>query len=396
MRERQPRGSTAWFIVVIGILALALLPPGIGDEEETQLYLMITGTAEEEEPITEVYENEYFKVSAYLLDEHDFPQFQANVIITFNDNSYQTTEDDIEVLLVAPLVTSNTVLNISASKEECIGANASLTVLNHLRLILTPETFTVEAGHHFSIVVTDETGAPVSGVIVGIQNEKGDDAVDTTNSDGRAWLMAPEDRREIIILAQKDGYLDGTRMLRVNIPQGIIERVLHHPFTPIVIAVVLLVSIVGIVYMRQRRASPLSPMDFKEEQRFPPTRTPGTITSKTLSAPDMAPKRSTATNVDLGGKPKVEEIRISRPGKEKNIVPVDQTNPSSVPLKKKPIKGARCDWFEGTEDFRYQIDKMTGKIDETKTDKWFEGTSDIRKKIDKALKQKDREKTKRK
>ena len=380
----------------MSILALLLLPQGISDEEEAQLYLMITDTAEEEAPISEVYENEYFMVSAYLLDDQGFPQFQANVMISFNDHIYETTEDDIEVLLVAPPVSSDAVLNISASKEGCVGANASLTVLHRLLLILTPETFTVEGGHHFSIVVTDETGAPVSGVIVGIQNDKGEDSVDTTNTDGRAWLVAPEDRREIIILAQKEGYLDGSRMLRVNIPLGIIERVLHHPFTPIVIAMVLLVAVLGIVYIRQRRTSPLSPQNFKDEAPFPPTRKPGTITSKSLSTPVMTTKQSTATNVDLGGKPKVEEIRISRPGKEKNIFPVGQTNPSSMPLKKKPIKGARCDWFEGTEDFRYQIDKMTGKIDETKTDKWFEGTSDIRKKIVEALKQKDKDKTKRK
>jgi hypothetical protein len=398
MRRRQPLGSKIGLAVVITLFALVLflLPQTIGEEDEAHLYLVVTDTAEE--PVTELYEYDCFKVSAYLFDEYDLPMYQTDVTITFNNKTYKTTEDNIEVMLVAPSVTENTLLNISASKEGCIGATASLLILNQLRLVLTPESFTVEAGNQFSVVVTDETGTPVSDVTVGIQNDKANNAVDTTNRDGRAWLTAPEDREEIVLLAQKSGYLDDTRILRVNIPQSVLQRVLQHPYTPILIAVVLLVSAVGIVYLKQRRTSSIISRSMEKENYTVRKRTPGTITSKPTSASGMTPKKppATATNVDLQGKPKVEEIRISRPRKEKNIVPVDQTSETSIHQKKKLPKAARCEWFEGTEDFRYQIDRMTGKLDETKKDKWFEGTSDIRKKIDEALKQKDREKTKRK
>jgi hypothetical protein len=398
MRRRQPLGSKIGLAVVITLFALVLflLPQIIGEGDEAQLYLVVTDTVEE--PVTELYEYDCFKVSAYLFDEYDLPIYQTDVTITFNNKTYKTTEDDIEVMIVAPSVTEDTLLNISASKEGCIGATASLLILNQLRLVLTPESFTIEAGNQFSVVVTDETGAPVSNVSVGIQNDKGENAVDTTNRDGRAWLTAPDDREEIVLLAQKSGYLDGTGVLRVNIPQSVLQRVLQHPSTPILIAVVLLVSAVVIVYLKQRRTSSIIPRSTEKEEHPGPKRTPGTIRSKPVSTPGMTPIKpsTTATNVDLQGKPKVEEIRISRPRKEKNVVPVDQKSETSIHQKKKAPKAARCEWFEGTEDFRYQIDRMTGKLDETKTDKWFEGTSDIRKKIDEALKQKDREKTKRK
>ena len=37
---------------------------------------------------------------------------------------------------------------------------------------------------------------------------------------------------------------------------------------------------------------------------------------------------------------------------------------------------------------RYEIDKLTGEIDEEGVDKWFEGVDDIKKKIDEKMKKK--------
>ena len=50
------------------------------------------------------------------------------------------------------------------------------------------------------------------------------------------------------------------------------------------------------------------------------------------------------------------------------------------------------DWFEGTDDIRYEIDKLTGKIDEKHMDKWFEGVDDLKKKIDEKVKKRDKNK----
>ncbi len=48
------------------------------------------------------------------------------------------------------------------------------------------------------------------------------------------------------------------------------------------------------------------------------------------------------------------------------------------------------DWFKGTDDIRYEIDKLTGKIDENSIDKWFEGYDDIKDKINERIKKKDK------
>ena len=41
---------------------------------------------------------------------------------------------------------------------------------------------------------------------------------------------------------------------------------------------------------------------------------------------------------------------------------------------------------------RYEIDKLTGEVDEEGLDKWFEGVSDLKVKIDEKIKKKDKKK----
>ena len=90
---------------------------------------------------------------------------------------------------------------------------------------------------------------------------------------------------------------------------------------------------------------------------------------------------------------KVEEIRITRPYKDKEVVPVvSKENETEKIIKKKEMQKRDYDWFEGTDDIRYEIDKLTGKIDEEGLDKWFEGVDHHKDKIKEKVKKKDKKK----
>ena len=90
---------------------------------------------------------------------------------------------------------------------------------------------------------------------------------------------------------------------------------------------------------------------------------------------------------------KVEEIRISRSRKDREVSSVSDKEKGNT-ISRRNGKKTSHGWFEGTDDIRYEIDKMTGEIDEEGKDKWFEGTDNIRAKIDEKLKKKDKKKEK--
>ena len=90
---------------------------------------------------------------------------------------------------------------------------------------------------------------------------------------------------------------------------------------------------------------------------------------------------------------KVEEIRISKPRKEKEVVPVEsQEDETEKVINRKKTQKRDYDWFEGTDDIRYEIDKLTGEIDEEGVDKWYEGAGTLKEKIDEKMKKKDKKK----
>jgi hypothetical protein len=86
---------------------------------------------------------------------------------------------------------------------------------------------------------------------------------------------------------------------------------------------------------------------------------------------------------------KVEEIRISRPQKAKNTVEVKSEEDAANEASDKKSRDLKdSDWYKGADEIKYEIDKITGEIDEEGMDKWFEGVDGIKKKIDKRIKKK--------
>jgi len=389
--------------VVIKLTLLILLFSNISGSnlvtaQEDGLTLDVTN--ESYEQIGEIEEGEHFLVSAYILDEYNQPIYQIGVVIEFNEKIYQITIEDenFEIAIEAPQVYEDTMFTVKASKTGLMSNNVTITVLNKPQLIITPDAYTVEANKQFSVVITDENGKSVAGVTVGIQSCTGKDNVDVTNENGRAWLIAPEGHNEIILIAQKEGCIDGKPiLLGVNTNPSFIELIVENPYAPIFIAVVLLILAILFVNFKQKKDNvKISEEIFKEK----PLRKYTTNRKNVLMPPSKVIRKTvnqlkSKEDVQIEPKkgPKIEEIRINRSNKDKKIVSISH----EIEKKRKtsPRKTTRkhdYDWFEGTHNIRYEIDKITGMIDEERADKWFEGMDDIRTKIDEKVKKRDKEK----
>ena len=395
----QTRGNHIIILLTLLILLFSnIFSPNLVTAQEEGLILDVTN--ESYEQIGEIEEGKYFLVSAYILDEDNQPIYQTGVEIEFNGKTYQITIEDenFEITIEATQVPEDTMFTVKASKTGFMSDNVNITVLNKPQLIITPDSYTVEEKKQFSVVVTDENGKSVAGVIVGIQSCTGEDYIDITNDNGRAWLITPEGHNEIILIAQKEGYIDGKPiLLGVNTNPGFIELIVEHPYAPIFIAIVLLILAILFVNFRQKRAIAKIPEEIFKEQPSKKYTTSGKNglmpPHKVIRKPVNHHKSKGNVRIEPKRGPKIEEIRINRASKDKKIVSISRE--SEEKRKTSPRKTTRkheYDWFEGTHNIRYEIDKITGNIDEEGVDKWFEGMDDIRAKIDEKVKKRDKEK----
>jgi len=264
------------------------------------------------------------------------------------------------------------------------------------KLSITVDKYTVEPNEPITVTVKDEDGAFVSGVTVGIQNVGG--GTETTNSNGVAWIIAPSDRSEITIIAQKEGYQEGKTTVKIFASPGFIETFLQNQYTPIVVAVIAVVLAILIVNFRQKRRNKIISKETTKEQPTKNCSAHGVIVSVSSDGKKVSQRIDQGVpteeiHMDSKSGPKVEEIRISRPRKDKELVSVktEEEDAEKSPARKAKRKH-EYDWFEGEDDVRYKIDKITGEIDEEGVDKWFEGIDDIRSKIDDKIKKKDKKK----
>lgn len=383
-------------IFVILFLNILIIAPG-SVAQGNQLHLYITD--DEEYPIDEIYEEEYFIISVYAFNESDIPEWKIDVDIEFNDIHY-TIEETGEITIKAPKIDQDTSFVILASKEGYNSTNGTITILNNeskdelLKLIIEPEQYTVDAGNQFSVLVKDEDGNTMPGAEVAIQSF-GD--IRITDDDGRAWLTAPEDEDSIKIIAQKDGYVQGDINIMVNILSPWWITLINSPYFPIIIAVIFLLFAIVFVSYRQKksvydRASKISQEKIlaKYDSDVKTTSSPPSESKEKL---DDQSSLKDAVRTQPQQDAKVEEIRISRPRKDKEVVPVEsEEDETEKVINRKKIQKRDYDWFEGTDDIRYEIDKLTGEIDEEGVDKWYEGADTLKEKIDEKMKKKDKKK----
>jgi len=264
------------------------------------------------------------------------------------------------------------------------------------QLSITVDKYNAKPNELITVTVKDEDGSLVSGATVAIQNVGG--TTETTNSEGHAWLNVPSDRSQITIIAQKEEYLEGKTTVKIDVSPGFIESLFQNQYTPIVIAIIAVVSAILIVNFRQRRHNKTMVSETPKQQPTKDYSVHGVVVSVSSDGkkPDRKIDQGVPTeeiHMDSKSGPKIEEIRISRPRKDKEVVSVkteEETN-EKISIHKAKQK-SEYDWFEGEDDVRDKIDKITGKIDEDGADRWFEGIDDMRSKIDQKIKKKDKKK----
>ena len=61
-----------------------------------------------------------------------------------------------------------------------------------------------------------------------------------TDENGRARILAPNNRNEIILLAQKKGYTNATEKVWINVNPDIIDKILKNPYTIIIFSLIIL------------------------------------------------------------------------------------------------------------------------------------------------------------
>ncbi|MCK5635773.1 MAG: hypothetical protein KAH91_00010 [Thermoplasmatales archaeon] len=385
------RSSVRVKSIYILLSLLLLLFSNITLAEESQLDIIITDINDEE--ISEIYENEHFIVSVVDKSQEGTP-YLINVTIEFNGLPY-TIDDSAEITLQAPEVDTNRAFVIYATKEGYNSSNKSIEILNTIpkKLDISTDYDVVDGGDLFSVFVKDEEGNPVIEALVGIENiweERSE-----TDDDGRAWLTAPEDEDTITILAQKDGYDQDEITIRVNIEKPWWIIFIYSPYFPIILAVIFLLIVIIFVNNRQKksvfkRASEISKEKTMNRYDMNKKDTPAEENKENLDNPSTI---KDTVRIKPDRDPKVEEIRISRPRKKKEIIAVEpEEDETEKVIKKKNLQRRDYDWFEGTEDIRYKIDKLTGEVDEDGIDKWYEGVDSLKDKIDEKVKKKDKKK----
>ena len=376
-----------YFKILIFITLFIFLNTNVAICEK--LEISITDLSGEE--ISEIYEKQHFKVSVLDLDQPGTP-YVLNVTIIFNELPYLIVDESAEVTLQAPQVDSDRIYQIYALKEGYESSNKTIFILNNISknlVIITDDV--VDAGRIFSVYIKNENGDPVPNVLVGIENNW--EERDETDSDGRAWLTAPDDQEEITILAQKEKYTQVKHKIRVNIEEHWLTTFLNSPTFPIIIALFILMVVIIYVNQRQKKSIFEKTINIAEKKSIRKNIGENNITSyenkEEIINYKSGPKDMVRAQTQSDSK--IEEIRITKPKKEKEIVPVKtEKDETEKIISKNKIKKSEYDWFEGTDYIRYEIDKLTGKIDEEGKDKWFEGIEKIREKIDEKVKSKDK------
>ncbi|MEF8849105.1 MAG: hypothetical protein V5A68_08260 [Candidatus Thermoplasmatota archaeon] len=359
-------GMTIVFILVLVLfLNLALLSASA--EKNMEIFI---------EPQEKIYEGEEYTISVY---DNKTNQFLTDVLIEIEyetGNFYRITEEKGgEITLTAPQIQEDREFYIKANKTGYKETETSLNISNKIALsIYLPDGETVDANKYFTVKVTEESinGKPVPNATVAIQGWGTGENTKKTDNNGRAFLKAPENREEITIKAMKEpGFKTAQITAKINIPTPWWESMIASPYFPIIISGIILLSAIIIVNITKK-----SPLDkIKQETNE---------IKREADKKDDGPHGSVITPKKKGAK--VEEIRISRPKKEKKVVDLDNEKEETISLRKHK-KASKNEWFHGTSEDKFELGKITGEIDEDQKDKWFEGINEIRDKIDNKLKE---------
>ncbi|RLF58669.1 MAG: hypothetical protein DRN27_04780 [Thermoplasmata archaeon] len=316
-----------------------------------------------------------FTVSVYDPNIMVGTPYLSDVNILFDDIFYKITpqHENGEIIIKAPKVLVNKTYLIEAFTINKSG-NITITVIpsqNHQinELVITPDSYTIDALKKFSVLVTDKNGQAIENATVIIQDSNDLANTAKTNENGRVFLIAPN-KDTITINAKKNGYNGTTEILRVRIQKDTLNGILTHPYTPIIGSMIVLISI--IIYVTYSNKFTQKKIHIQNFNKIKPKK------QKKKKQDQLVPKT-------LMKKKKIEQIKknvVADSGivtsiKNEVIIQGDDSR-----NKKESFK-----WFEPTNDL--QKDK---KQNQKKKEKYLHGTEEIHKKIDKILEKQEKEK----
>ena len=315
-----------------------------------------------------INEDTNFEISVYTLINNT-PNYQINTIIIFDNITYNITYENPEIIINSPIVKKDTLFQITAKKDGYKDDNKFIMILNEIKqnkskLIITilENDFLIEGNSYFDILITNEEGFPIVNATVGIQNYFSDDKIDITNKTGRARLLSPNNSDEIIILAQKKGFDNSTKLLLINREMSLIDKVILSPFLLIFFSFFILIISIFVVKIKNKKIKKIN------------KKTPE-ITEKN----DFPKKIKNNNELNTIKESKIEEIRISKNTSNKKIINLN--NKKNELNRKNNPDDKRLDRID---EIHYKIDILTNK--NIVENKWFEGKDQIKNKIDIKLK----------
>ncbi|MFH1100422.1 MAG: hypothetical protein V1726_00090 [Methanobacteriota archaeon] len=371
-------------------------------QEQEQLRIVLydhqpdTGIPKEDNLFIEGHE---YGIAIFYEHENNVGEIVAtDVLVTVPWATYKTSETAPEISLVAPRFEEYRQFVITASKTGYQTAEKLIAVIKG-ELVVTTDRGTISEGETFQVTVKDQANRLIEDCLVYVQREGQQGDSDMTDARGTVYLSAPlieNDSEFASVLGYKDGYREGVTSIRVeNTPVVTIAADLM-TIIPVVLAVVVVVVAVIVVRIRKTSNQPDVPtmteqehlepeiVIYEKRKLFSSNKKPRSIMKETLEIEPVA------TESVPRNEPKVEEIRIHGSGKAKETTILSTKKEEPVPSRRK----GSTDWFEGTDEVRYKIDRLTRDAKKKEKDKWFEGTSDIQEKIDEAICKKHKKKEK--
>ena len=354
--------------------------------------ISISVTNLEDEQIYEIYEKKNFKVS--VIDFDKYPEktpYLTNFTIEFNGEKYYISDQtpNSEIVLSAPEVEDDVTYDIVVYNDT-VTESIEFKVKNIIELNIESKSGRIIAeGKMFSVEVTDGSN-PIEGVTVYIQSVQDyDKSEGVTDSKGIAILRAPTNREEITVVAE---YEESTTsiLLTVEMEPTFFEELIGNKYTPYIFAFTILILVILYVNYRQKKSVYARAQEITKQKKIDRYVLSDKYEKSTEDKDKdiYQNKTSSLDRVRSSSNPdsKIEEIRISRPSKKKEVVPIktDEEKTKDILTKKKnEINKNNQDWFEGKDDIKYEINKLTGEVDEEGLDKWFEGVEGLKEKIDK-------------
>lgn len=338
-----------------------------------------------------------FTISVYDSTLVEETPYLTNVLIEFQQKNYTITDihANRELELTAPLVHVPTSFTIYAYKNGYNNTNKTITIMpdsstpSHVIITVTSETLVADT--YFTLKVTDEFNNPIQNATVSIQNQQGVDTDGLTNETGFIRLRAPN-KPEIIILAQKEGYVEDSVTLWIETTQDSTTVLLTHPVTPIIIAVCILIGTIIFVSLKNRKIVTIRLPHFslsqsnkeKESEGLHHIKKKNIVKDESIKKPVFQPPQNHPVHPS-----KIEEINIRKSHPSKEIIQLQRKSNQSLEKQRFP----QHHWFSEKDTIEQKVDYLlSNRSPPKKTEEWFKGTSSLRHSIDTTIKQKKKEK----